>query len=137
MDFQLKDDKGDLGTYVLNGEWDLLGMFSAWVLCVAFNNLNYTLLFFFFMIDEHTILSYYFHQYFTYLDLIILSYTHPSWFWTKTGILWMFTYCYMTFNFIKKFLLFVLEKILHFARFISTLTLRYNMLDPVGLDASC
>lgn len=26
LDFQLKDDKGDLGTYVLNGEWDLLGV---------------------------------------------------------------------------------------------------------------
>jgi nicotinic acetylcholine receptor len=26
LDFQLKDDEGDLGTYVLNGEWDLLGV---------------------------------------------------------------------------------------------------------------
>ena len=29
LDFQLKDEKGDLGTYVLNGEWDLLGMWSV------------------------------------------------------------------------------------------------------------
>jgi len=26
LDFQLKTEKGDLGTYVLNGEWDLLGV---------------------------------------------------------------------------------------------------------------
>ena len=25
LDFQLKDKEGDLGTYVTNGEWDLLG----------------------------------------------------------------------------------------------------------------
>ena len=25
LDFQLKDEGGDLGTYVTNGEWDLLG----------------------------------------------------------------------------------------------------------------
>jgi len=28
LDFQLKDKEGDLGTYVTNGEWDLLGRWA-------------------------------------------------------------------------------------------------------------
>jgi nicotinic acetylcholine receptor len=38
LDLKLKAERGDLGTYVLNGEWDLLGMSSTakTVMCVGF-----------------------------------------------------------------------------------------------------
>ena len=39
MDFQLKDENGDTGTYVMNGEWALLGMFQYHdaETCIDFN----------------------------------------------------------------------------------------------------
>ena len=51
LDFQLKDDGGDLGTYVTNGEWDLLGRCQGYStthssVCVNFLHLNFLFIYF-------------------------------------------------------------------------------------------
>ena len=43
VDFQLKDDEGDTGTFIANGEWALLGMKmqkSSSIVCPTMDQIN-------------------------------------------------------------------------------------------------